>query len=372
MKKFYAALVGLILALLACAEPNDINVWQQDIHLISIRPNLDGSVHYTFVLPFRNLQRTSNPGLQLKGEQQIRLISVEPKNGEYFIWELDTVNADVNLFFSYGYYSYDQLGNVKWQNQNEWVNSKYELVVGSQRLIGLTLRDGALHQVVLNNLTKLTAVIEASALEVRAGQIVYFSSLRSTPGALIGAIINFRFWDFNDGQTATGDSVNHVYQKPGKYYVNLTVKDSLNNSNNATVIINVLPKNFVPNALAGSTDDFKAVINATQDSVIFYFPDYGKPFYWGTLFGETGPWYFLDAKSLADYDNLASIVLPWVDNRRYNFVYDGYYSSIIGSGSNVTQVNGAKWEIVKTNPFWDPKLGSGMVSVVVSKSGLNK
>jgi hypothetical protein len=50
-------------------------------------------------------------------------------------------------------------------------------------------------------------------------------------------------WDFDDGQTGTGQTVRHTFQNPGTYVVTLTVTDSVGNSTTATNDVTVTPGN---------------------------------------------------------------------------------------------------------------------------------
>jgi hypothetical protein len=46
-------------------------------------------------------------------------------------------------------------------------------------------------------------------------------------------------WDFGDGTTGIGKTVNHIYEKPGTYKVTLTVKDAAGNYATDSIIITV-------------------------------------------------------------------------------------------------------------------------------------
>ena len=49
---------------------------------------------------------------------------------------------------------------------------------------------------------------------------------RNDQGELQGAAADWIFnWDFGDGQTASGDLVEHTYNQEGQYQVRLTVTD---------------------------------------------------------------------------------------------------------------------------------------------------
>ncbi|MFH1419061.1 MAG: PKD domain-containing protein [Planctomycetota bacterium] len=57
-----------------------------------------------------------------------------------------------------------------------------------------------------------------------------------------GTIESYR-WDFGDGSTATGETIEHTYKKSGRYVVRLTVKDDRGgkDSTTRTVLANTLP-----------------------------------------------------------------------------------------------------------------------------------
>lgn len=79
------------------------------------------------------------------------------------------------------------------------------------------------------------------------GQAVMFNGKNSVAGS--GKIVKYS-WDFGDGKTATGWVRTHVYQKPGKYTVKLTVVDSSGRSATRTRQIEVSGTRLV-RALAG-------------------------------------------------------------------------------------------------------------------------
>jgi len=70
-----------------------------------------------------------------------------------------------------------------------------------------------------NETVTLSAVINASAVDVGAEETVTFDGGDSTPP---DAIDGYE-WQFGDGETATGETVDHSYAEPGEYVVELTV-----------------------------------------------------------------------------------------------------------------------------------------------------
>jgi len=73
-----------------------------------------------------------------------------------------------------------------------------------------------------NETPTLSAAIDASPDEVEPGDSVTFDGSGSTPP---DAITSYE-WQFGDGETATGKSVDHAYDAPGTYTVELTVNGS--------------------------------------------------------------------------------------------------------------------------------------------------
>lgn len=85
----------------------------------------------------------------------------------------------------------------------------------------------ATHSAVLANFT-------ASRLRGPAPLAISFD------GSLSSGEIAYGKWIFNDGQTATGQKVNHIFEKPGTYEVQLTVYGVAGNTHSTTKIIEVL------------------------------------------------------------------------------------------------------------------------------------
>lgn len=63
-----------------------------------------------------------------------------------------------------------------------------------------------------------------SPSEPKIGETITFNASASTSGAL--PIVAYE-WDFGDGQTGTGETVNYAYAEEGTYYVSLNITDSL-------------------------------------------------------------------------------------------------------------------------------------------------
>ena len=102
---------------------------------------------------------------------------------------------------------------------------------------------------------QLTMVVEnlppvadaGSDISTLAGQPSIFSAYRCFDSD--GTVDEF-IWDFGDGSSARGISVNHIYDSPGNYIVTLSVIDNMGSIGvdtlNLTVINKVSPERFSP------------------------------------------------------------------------------------------------------------------------------
>jgi hypothetical protein len=70
-------------------------------------------------------------------------------------------------------------------------------------------------------------------------------------------------WDFGDGTTGTGKTVNHIYEKPGTYKVTLTVKDAAGNYATDSITITVQATGIPLWIIGGITAAIAAAIAAT-------------------------------------------------------------------------------------------------------------
>ena len=84
--------------------------------------------------------------------------------------------------------------------------------------------------------TSPTAIISATPTEIAEGESVSFSAEASRD--LDGEIVSY-YWDFGDGDTDTGISVEHTYPHSGHYTIALTVTDNDKLSETDTVVITV-------------------------------------------------------------------------------------------------------------------------------------
>ncbi len=83
---------------------------------------------------------------------------------------------------------------------------------------------------------KPLADITATPAKGNAPLLVVFEAEAVDPD---GAVIGYA-WDFGDGQTGTGQAIDHVYVTPGVYVVTLTVTDNLGAIQQVTAVITVL------------------------------------------------------------------------------------------------------------------------------------
>ena len=80
------------------------------------------------------------------------------------------------------------------------------------------------------------AVITAPS-QVKVGELVVFDASRSTSQV---PVIDYS-WDFGDGSKGRGVRIEHVYDRSGTYFVQMTVTDARNFRNSSSMNIEVLP-----------------------------------------------------------------------------------------------------------------------------------
>lgn len=80
------------------------------------------------------------------------------------------------------------------------------------------------------------AELQVAPLNPSVLQAVWFSALSSS---VAGGSISACYWDFGDGQSATGAVTLHRYRLPGTYLVTLTVWDERGGSSRKSVIVRV-------------------------------------------------------------------------------------------------------------------------------------
>lgn len=77
-----------------------------------------------------------------------------------------------------------------------------------------------------------------SSVTTSIGDSVSFDASGSTHPDPNRTITSYQ-WDFGDGNTATGETVNHAYSETGEFTVELTVQDDLGNTDTATKTVTV-------------------------------------------------------------------------------------------------------------------------------------
>ncbi|MFX1560769.1 MAG: PKD domain-containing protein, partial [Promethearchaeota archaeon] len=85
-----------------------------------------------------------------------------------------------------------------------------------------------------------------------------------------GTIISY-IWDFMDGQTAPGETTNHVFSQPGTYYVTLTVTDNDGGKDTDTVVVIAeTPRppdlTVAPENVSFSTDGERVILSMTVEN----------------------------------------------------------------------------------------------------------
>ncbi|UCC58360.1 MAG: PKD domain-containing protein [Candidatus Bathyarchaeum sp.] len=123
------------------------------------------------------------------------------------------------------------------------------------------------------------ADFSVSASTVFTGEMISFDASGSYDPD--GTIVSY-FWEFGDGDTATGVSVDHLYVENGSYFVTLRVEDDDGAVNEKTV--SILVKNRPPVAIIVSTEIIyrgePIFFDASQSydadgSIVSYFWDFG-------------------------------------------------------------------------------------------------
>jgi PKD repeat protein len=112
------------------------------------------------------------------------------------------------------------------------------------------------------------AVIYLYPSEIKKGESVLFSGEGSS--AQDGDIVSYN-WDFGDGYTETGMSMEHTFYGEGYYTITLTVTDDDGLSDTARVIVTVVPFLNIP-----PTAHINISPNPANSSDIVFFEGYGQ------------------------------------------------------------------------------------------------
>jgi PKD repeat protein len=123
-----------------------------------------------------------------------------------------------------------------------------------------------------------SAIIAVSPQEGQAPLMARFDALDST--APSGKLVNFN-WEFGDGTSGRGETINHIYTSPGTYTVKLTVTDSHGASAKSQVVLSVRENT---STAAGFAFNFQPADAQVQEG---YVVDSGAGFNQLTGFGWT-------------------------------------------------------------------------------------
>jgi len=165
-----------------------------------------------------------------------------------------------------------------------------------------------------------------------------------------GTIVSYD-WDFGDGNTASGQIVNHSYTQTGQYTVTLTVTDNddLTDSAQQTIIIKTLT--------ADNPDPVNGARIVTCDKVLHWTAGYGAVshnVYLGTDANSleaaerlTGD---LDASGQVDYKDLLILTNYWLQNPAGSVPYAGVNGDNIVDFNDYTLLAG-NW-MVPSSPYF--------------------
>ena len=142
--------------------------------------------------------------------------------------------------------------SVKWTP--ELAVSKVEIEVKITTLAGTSdLENGTKSKSTNFMLNKPPVAAMIVPTEANSGQVIAFKSTGSTDE---GSIVEFK-WEFGDGKSLTGASVNYGYVLPGTYTIKLTVTDNLGaktSIQNSIIVIDTRPDLYVEDIIWSPTD----------------------------------------------------------------------------------------------------------------------
>lgn len=156
-------------------------------------------------------------------------------------------------------------------------------------------------------------------------------SFTYTTGTCIGNIVSFTnlslvngltpvtyFWDFGDGNIATGFNASHVYNSPGTYSVSLTSADACGQLVTATAFLHVIPSTSTYNPVCCSETQTYTFDQNLSGPIIAGGP-LGNPVHWtpvnGTIYVRgtvnilPGNELIIDAGTVVEFDPLSKIVV---------------------------------------------------------------
>ena len=128
-----------------------------------------------------------------------------------------------------------------------------------------------------------------------------------------GTIVSYQ-WDFKDGNTGTGQTINHTFSSTGSYNVGLTVTDNEGATDSTTKTITVTETNFnnldyLEGAIIIANDnEYLGKISKSQfdsDSINNQFGTYGSQFSAYSIFNNFGT-YGSEFSSLSPFNKFTS------------------------------------------------------------------
>jgi uncharacterized repeat protein (TIGR01451 family) len=127
--------------------------------------------------------------------------------------------------------------------QTSVVNQYYQVVTSTQKVKsapGTPVTTNPAQPALAAGFSRSPFVWESAPTEINVGQTVYFTNTSTTNGS---PITSWQ-WNFGDGFTATGITVNHLYATAGAYTATLTVTDGCGITNTKSVAIRVYSPAF--------------------------------------------------------------------------------------------------------------------------------
>ena len=189
--------------------------------------------------------------------------------------------ADRRYYYSGSYYGiYDLVSNTLSGNRTDdyfgqrKTSGEFDNVAGDQN-------DAEVYFTISDNYDLPISKISVSKNITKTNDSILFDGLQSL--ASDGSTIVNYTWNFDDGNFGYGETVTHIYSKPGIYNATLQVKDDWGNSNTSRVTITILENklptadfNFTPEHPGKQTTvQFMDLSNDSDGTIVSWLWDFG-------------------------------------------------------------------------------------------------